>query len=315
MKRTLVLYESKYGFTKMLAEYISLILGAATCLRLSELDNQYHDYDFIVLCAPVYCEKLDENAVNCITKNADWIKQKKVVVLCSCLAINYKIQYLKPLLEVLENNIAFSATVAGELIIEKLDESDYNLIKELSENTNFECKDYKLFDKVKFIDLVLYIKGLRDQEGKKIEENRLLQICQDFIRRHNTCTLATGYGTRVRATPGEYIFMNGFIYLLSEGGEKYANLLLNPNVSIGISNPYRNMNQVSSVQITGTAEFIREDSDEYRAVLVQKNQRNARGRMPLVTGNLLRVQINKVELQWSETRETGFDSRQILYNG
>lgn len=314
MKRTLVLYESKYGFTKMLAEHISLILGPAKCLRLSELDDPQEDYGFIVICAPVYSEKIDDCAVDSIVKNADWLKHKKVIVLCTCLAVNYKVQYLKPLLEILEDNIAFSATIAGELIMEKLSESDYKLIKELSDNTTFECKDYKLFDKEKFINLILYIKDMKDQPDRVMEERRLIQICQDFMKKHNTCTLATGYDSRVRATPIEYIFLDGFIYMLSDGGEKFVNILYNPNVSICIFNQYRNMNQLSNMQITGTAELISPDSEEYKSVLVLKRLNYEKVRMLPFSLNLLKVDIGKIELHWSDFKEMGYDAQQILYN-
>lgn len=77
MKNTLVLYESKYGFTKMAAWQAALVLGPGKCMRFSEFNNNKQEWDLIVLLIPVYYEKLDEEAVENIKNNLDRLKKRE----------------------------------------------------------------------------------------------------------------------------------------------------------------------------------------------------------------------------------------------
>lgn len=43
-----------------------------------------------------------------------------------------------------------------------------------------------------------------DKNAVKMERTELLKEIETFIRAHNTCALATGYGDQVRCTPIEY---------------------------------------------------------------------------------------------------------------
>ena len=82
------------------------------------------------------------------------------------------------------------------------------------------------------------------QEIEKIQRilqvtDRLLehlpeQEIEKFIKSHNTCALATGYDDKIRCTPIEYLYLTGMFYIISEGGEKFANIMLNKNVSLSI---------------------------------------------------------------------------------
>lgn len=78
MNKTLVLYESRYGFTEAIAKNLSLILGPSKYCKSSELKkDDYEDFSNIVVCTPVYLESMDKNLLECILENADWIKEKK----------------------------------------------------------------------------------------------------------------------------------------------------------------------------------------------------------------------------------------------
>ena len=122
MVKTLILYQSKYGFTEMIAKSLSLVLGPAKYCKTSELKGNYNDFEVVVICTPVYSEVVDNNILEYVTKNADWLKQKKVVLICICLAENRADHYLKPLKNILgvcaDNN--FLTTVRTERMVRKI---------------------------------------------------------------------------------------------------------------------------------------------------------------------------------------------------
>lgn len=57
----------------------------------------------------------------------------------------------------------------------------------------------------------------RDPQGTKMQKEKLLQIIEDFISRHNVMGLATSHDDIVRNTPVEYEYYEGAFWFLSEG--------------------------------------------------------------------------------------------------
>jgi general stress protein 26 len=71
-----------------------------------------------------------------------------------------------------------------------------------------------------------------------ISEQEFEEAVIEYLNHHNMLHLATCRDNEVRSTPLEY-FNNGLtVYISSEGGGKFANLKVNPNVSYSISDPY-----------------------------------------------------------------------------
>jgi menaquinone-dependent protoporphyrinogen IX oxidase/uncharacterized protein YhbP (UPF0306 family) len=314
MVKTLILYQSKYGFTEMIAKSLSLVLGPAKYCKTSELKGNYNDFEVIVICTPVYSEVVDNNILEYVTKNADWLKQKKVVLICTCLAENRTDHYLKPLKNILGQSVRFEKAIGGELFIDKLSKPDFELLKRFCDKTGFPFKDHHLFNKGKFIELALDIKKIKDEGPKVMEEPILRTHIENFIKAHNTCTLATGHEKKVRATPIEYTWMDDCLYVLSEGGEKFANILLNPNVSVCIYDPYKKMNELGGMQIMGVAEIVDIGSDEYISLLAQKELKFDRIISLPVALNLIKIRIQKIEFLWSGFEKLGYDVKQILVN-
>lgn len=229
---------------------------------------------------------IDPKIIEFVTNNVNWLRQKKVILLCSCLVQNRAEQYLMPIKNILGQSVVFQSSIVN---------------------------DFKLFDKNKFAKLALSIKEIKDMGNKIIEEQELKSYIKDFIKNHNTCTLATGHDESVRATPIEYIFIDECIYILSEGGEKFSNILLNPNVSIAIYDTFKNMNELSGMQIKGAAEIIDIGSDEYISVLTHKNLKYDNIIELPIALNLIKINIRKIEFLWSGFAKLGYDTKQILY--
>jgi Predicted flavin-nucleotide-binding protein len=283
MTKTLVLFESKTGFTKKIAEEVSLILGPARCAALSDAEKLVKDYEIVVLCISVNAESLEKGTLELISKSADLLRAKKLFILylsqCGCI----EAQCLNPLKEILGQSILFSEII--------------------------DCDN---FDKEKFVGLVLDMKQIKEQDVKVLDMDRLKTLAEDFIKDHNTCSLSTGFGNKVRATPIEYSYKDEALYILSEGGEKFANILLNPSVSVGIFDNYKSMAQLGGMQISGRAELVNKGSEEYRSVLeLKKLKYDQIMSLPIVL-NMIKIQIYKIEFLWSGFREFNCDTKQIL---
>lgn len=312
MKRTLILFESRYGFTKMAAEQAALVLGPAKCMQLSELKDNGGEWDLIVLLIPVYCGQLDSSAVLSIKENLLWMKKHKVVVFCTCLAAENSKNYFNPVMELLEDCVVYHRVITGNLCLDELSEPDKEQIADFFQETGRKEQDYICFNQTEYIETLLHVKERKDCPETVMDEKKLLHFSEEFLINHDTCSLSTGYGERVRATPIEYRYQNGFLYILSEGGEKFANILLNPHVSVAIFNEFQGMNQLRGMQITGIAELIETGSREYLDFLPLRNLKYEQIlKLPVVL-HLIRIRIRKMEFLWSGFQEMGVDIKQIL---
>lgn len=222
-------------------------------------------------------------------------------------------KYIEPMKEVLTDSILYKASIKGELFIDELDEKDYKDLRRFCQKTGFEFKDYDLVDKVKFAEIAMTIKEMKDNINKTIEESVLSFYIDDFLKNHHTCTLITGYGDSVRGTPIGYIYMDESLYIFSKGGEKFLNILYNPNVSVCIYNTYKNIGELAGMQIRGEAEIIEIGSEEYLSVLKYADLDYENIVELVVELNLIKVNISKIEFLWAGFSKLGYGTKQVLY--
>lgn len=290
MLKTLILYESKFGFTEKVARDLSLVLGPAFCSRASQFTGNWEQYDYLVICTPVYASRIDGDVLKAVLANAEQIQRKKVVLICTCSREEEADRYLKPLQDRLGDSVVLSSAIGSE--------------SECDHDSNLE----------KLIALAMKIKELKDQSYIAVSKDETIKkSIDDFLQRHNTCALATGHDGIVRATPIEYTYRNGLIYLLSEGGEKFAHILLNRWISLCIYDEFKGMNQLGGIQITGIAERIDIGCDEYCTVLREKGlDVNKIITMP-ISLHMIKITITKIEFLWSEFSRLGYEIKQIVY--
>ena len=129
---------------------------------------------------------------------------------------------------------------------------------------------------------------------------------ENFIKEHKVCALATGAGGYVRCTPIEYNFIDGMVYLFSEGGMKFKGLKDNKNVCLAIFDAgYKvGFGELHSAQISGAAEIVEPFSEEYLKLL-QYMIRKMPEPMHL-------IKITPVEADFLDTdfKKDGYDARQ-----
>ena len=133
---------------------------------------------------------------------------------------------------------------------------------------------------------------------------------EDFLKRKNTCTLATGYEDYIRATPIEYEYYDGNIYIISEGGLKFIGLSENKKVCICIYEDYTNMNNLCGLQISGNSEILEPWCEEYMETLDRKGLKIENILKLPFNMNIIKVIPDKYEFLYSKFKNLGFDSKQ-----
>jgi len=312
MQRTVIVYESRYGSTRVVAKTIALILGPAVHCVVDEFKTKFKDFEFVVVGSPIYMGDVDPKIKGFINENQDWLSEKPVALFCTCLDRRGGIDNLKSLEKLLKKDAMSLDTIGGRLKLNNLDLEDYKAIESFLKRADLPFEDMDFFNMEEVIEYSLELKNLKEKTMKRLDPSKLRVYVEEFLTSHNTCTLATSFKGMARATPLEYLYKEGYIYILTEGGEKFANLLMNKNVSLAINDPYHGMASLAGMQITGNCEIIPKESSEYGEVMDLKGIKMSAIEALPVDMNVLKIGLEKVEFLYWKFREDGYDTRQIL---
>ena len=92
---------------------------------------------------------------------------------------------------------------------------------------------------------------------KEMDQVDLFNRCLYILKSLNTCTLATALDNKPRARAMEYAVDNAaIIYMLTEGGRKVRDILLNLNVSISVWERSETPRTIRGLTITARAEVL-----------------------------------------------------------
>ncbi|MGZ7095407.1 MAG: flavodoxin domain-containing protein [Methanobacterium sp.] len=309
MQKTLIIYESKYGTTEKIARHLSQVLGPARHSRTSQVQKS-EEYDFVVIGTPIYSGNPHHEICEFIEDNLDWLKSKPVAIFCTCLSPEDGEENLNRLEEII-GNIISKKYLGGILKQGKLSDEDKKALEIFSKKVGFQLQDMDNFDLEKVLDYALELKSIKEELMPQAPSNMIKETIEEFLKAHNTCTLSTSYKNRVRSTPIEYNYNEGFIYLLSEGGEKFSNLPLNENVSVAVYEDYTGMNDLAGMQITGTAYIIPGDSDEYEDIIKMKGLNMNFIKNYPVNMNIIKIELQRIEFLYSEFKKSGYEPKQI----
>lgn len=152
----------------------------------------------------------------------------------------------------------------------------------------------------------------RESELKRMEPERLLTKMEEFLTAHNTCALATGSGGFVRCTPVEYEYFSGRMWILTEGGLKFAALRDNSQVSVAVYEPYTGFDSMKGIQITGTAQVAEPGSGEFEEYQMHREEKRGAGAMIPTGLYLLVIHPVKMEGVFGEFLEMGYSARQTV---
>jgi len=310
--KTLVLYESRYGSTWEAANIISLIMGPSRRHPLSQFNESCRKFDLIVFGTPIYNGKIHPKLEIFLEAEKDWLSEKNIALFCTCLNGSEGLRVLREVEDQLQGNVLELGVLGGRLEMDRLSERDYQALKEYISREGLPSQGMDLFNKDEVVDWALRLKTVKDNLLTKMPLHELRDEVEKFLNQHNTCSLATCSGGRVRSTPLEYNYNQGQIYILSEGGEKFANLLSQSRVSLSVYEDYTTMDNLNGMQITGMAHLV-ENNTEFNKVIDMRGINNDFIQSLPVDLHLIRVDMEKVEFLRSDFKKEGYSTRQVLY--
>ena len=311
MIKTLILYESRYGSTWEAANIISLILGPSRRYPVSRFGEGCRDFDFIVIGTPIYNGKIHPKLQIFLDNEREWLDEKSIALFCTCLNGSEGLRVLREVEDSLGGNVLELGVLGGRLEMDRLNDRDYEALKEYISREGLPSQGMDLFSDKEVMEWALRLIDIRDGLLDELPVPELRKEVEEFLKQHNTCTLATSSQGRVRATPLEYNYHQGHLYILSEGGRKFANLLSNSRVSVAVYEDYTDMNNLLGMQITGQAIMVEELGEYQQAIEMKGLSMDYIRSLPLDL-KLIRVDLEKVEFLNSKFEKDGYSARQVL---
>ncbi|MCX7695631.1 MAG: pyridoxamine 5'-phosphate oxidase family protein [Caloramator sp.] len=255
------------------AEIISKVLGPSICLNVKEGVNI--DFNIINFCVFIL-DSDEEYVLKFFIENLSVLSEKNKVFL-----VQGENELYGPIKQLLKN-------INKEVLIEE-------------QNKETICKIAK------------ELKILKDELViKRMPKEKLKFFVEEYLNSNTTCTLTT-CGIEVRSTPIEYTYKDGYLYFLSEGGEKFSNIYLNNKVSVAIYDKYQGMNRLFGMQIEGEAFEVEYASSEYKKIVDLKGYKFENLVSLPFKLNMIKVKLNKVEFLNSKFKQMGYDAKQIFY--
>ncbi len=281
MNSTLVIYKNKGYINKKFAEVLGCVLGPAKTLLFEQFNGKFENYSNIVIVMSVYSKDDFYQYINFININAGELKNKKVMFFCTAFNIETAKNLLKNVNDVLGKCVIFSKYFEAHMEVSKIANKALEVKRIVKDSSDMPLDILKV----------------------KIEE---------FLLKHNTCTLCTTHENEVRATPIEYNYLNEAIYFISEGGEKFAHIYMNPQVSIAVYENYKDFKSLAGIQISGTAKLIKKFSEEYNNIMKNKGLIIENLKKMPVHLNVIKVTPKRYEVLFSDFSKSGYNIQQVL---
>ncbi|WP_291572219.1 pyridoxamine 5'-phosphate oxidase family protein [Clostridium sp. UBA4548] len=278
MIKTLILYNSEEYNAVEYIEKLSLILGPSKYVSVQDFNEEYESFNIFIIYLDMDYEQKNVEFLNLINKYREIFKRKKLLVFTFEKNLE-SFNWIKSSIE----------KVASDNLV------DYRRIPQ------------KLSELYKY---GLEVKTLSERYILQIDEGSLKEQIEDFLSTRSVANLSTSNSENSRSTPIEYIYKDNYIYIYSEGGIKFFNLLQNNKISLSIYDSYKNFNELKGMQISGVAYIISPKSEIYDEVLKMKNI----NKWTLSTLlNVIKIKIKKVEFLNSDFKKLGYNINQIYY--
>ena len=310
MNKTLFVYETKYGSTCSIVQKLALILGPSAITAPTDFCEKYLDFDSVVIGSPIYSEKILPGILQFVAEHLEWLRTRKVAFFTVGLSPSAEAP-LSEVLKTLGGCVVWAGMFGGVLNPALLDEADAQAMRRFEAMTGYSIAYKDLSDDSALANKAIALKRAL-KNSLTMPENELQKRIDAFLTTHNTCALCTGSGDRVRATPIEYTYTGGAFYFLSEGGEKFAHLLVNPSVSIAVFDLYEGFQKLAGLQISGEAEVIPADSTEYAQILSVKGLNYTNIKNLPVALNMIKVSLTGCEFLSSALGREGYDVKQSI---
>jgi len=284
MNTTLIICEPSRIATESFS-CVERVFGPSNTTSFQSFDGIFADHESIVIVFQLESELIELHVEKFMKDYAEQLQTKRVALLCFTASTAAAQKYLQ------EKSLRLGSCLVASDFIE----------------VDISCES----DADEIASKLIQLKRKLNDESD-MPRNLLMEQIDNILRSHNTCTLCTGCGTRLRATPIEYLYDHSVLYFMSEGGEKFANLSVNPRVSIAIYNAYSGFNHLESIQIEGKFEAIQAFSDQYVNIMSLKGLTVTQLRSLPVQLNIFQVIPDRFEVLNSDFAKSGYHVRQVL---
>lgn len=286
MERTLILYHNDIKDT-MLLDLFEKILGPADKNEWDKIQGDLKPFSNIALIIPLNFEHMALCLRLFLENNKHEFANKRVAVI-------YINQYNNPRLTYNQIYDEITACLNECYVTAEYFELD---------NINQEEMTQKIIEIKRYLT-----------DNSDMPRERLVEEITHVFNSHNTCTLCTGAGHFLRATPIEYIYneKNGSLYFLSEGGEKFANLASNPQVAVAIYKEFCGFDKLEGLQVEGIIEMIDLFSVEYNENIIRRGLTpESLEKLPSRL-NMFKIIPQRIYLLNANLKKDGYQARQVL---
>ena len=156
MARVLIIYDTRYGSTKTIAEWIaegaaSIGQVAVAVQNVAEADPR--DFDFIVIGSPIYEEHPLPSVVNFLAANRDHLNDKDVTLFVVCVDYGevpkeeLVQRYVADLQARAAGRVRAIEVFGGYLDVNKLSDTDRNLIEDFAKLMGIPITQVNKLDK------------------------------------------------------------------------------------------------------------------------------------------------------------------------
>lgn len=106
-----------------------------------------------------------------------------------------------------------------------------------------------------------------EKDSCKLSIDELKSNIDEFIKSHKTLNMATSSSDIPRITILEYIYDGDSLYIITEGGVKFSNLLINNKASVAIHDEFKSMASVKGLVMNAKSQVLELQSDEYYRIM------------------------------------------------
>ena len=131
MNVTLILYESRYGTGKNVANIICPVLGPAKSFDINDVPQDIKHYSNVVLVFSLYRYESCEKILLDMENNKIDISKKKVALLCIGLSKKDGTKELNKIKSIINKEDALCEFIEGEMYMNKLTQNDKSKIKDI----------------------------------------------------------------------------------------------------------------------------------------------------------------------------------------
>ena len=147
----------------------------------------------------------------------------------------------------------------------------------------------------------------------EVEEHKLQDKIEDFIRQHRSLALATAASGYLRCTPLAYMYLDHVFYVITEGGYKFRGILENGDASAAIYDELpEDGSRIASLQILCKAAPVPVGSDEYYTAMAAGGMTKDKLDAMPITLFLLKIVPLRYEYLDTDLAREGYDTKQIL---